>query len=61
MTIDELKRYNGQNGARAYIAYKSVVYDVTNSPFWKNGDHVGEHTAGVNGTNLSKKRVKIRE
>ncbi|MFA5428853.1 MAG: 2-oxoacid:acceptor oxidoreductase subunit alpha [Sulfurimonas sp.] len=47
MTIDELKRYNGQNGAKAYIAYKSVVYDVTNSPFWKNGDHEGEHSAGV--------------
>ena len=46
MTIDELKRYNGQNGERAYVAYKSVVYDVTNSPFWKNGDHVGVHIAG---------------
>ncbi len=47
MTIDELKRYNGQNGARAYIAYKSVVYDVTDSPLWKNGDHAGEHSAGL--------------
>ncbi|MCX6051098.1 MAG: 2-oxoacid:acceptor oxidoreductase subunit alpha [Campylobacterales bacterium] len=47
MTIDELKRYNGLNGARAYIAYKSIVYDVTESPLWKNGDHQGTHVAGV--------------
>lgn len=47
MTIEELERYNGQNGARAYIAYKGVVYDVTDSPLWKNGDHMGAHVAGL--------------
>lgn len=47
MTIDELKKYDGQNGARAYVAYKNTVYDVTDSPFWKNGDHQGMHSAGV--------------
>ena len=47
MTIDELKRYNGQNGAKAYIAYKNVVYDVTDSPLWEDGFHQDLHAAGV--------------
>lgn len=47
MTLDELKLYDGKNGAKAYIAYKGVVYDVTQSPLWKNGEHQGEHSAGV--------------
>ncbi|MDY0328040.1 MAG: 2-oxoacid:acceptor oxidoreductase subunit alpha [Arcobacteraceae bacterium] len=46
MTLNELKQYNGTNGTKAYIAYKGVVYDVTQSDFWQNGDHEGIHTAG---------------
>lgn len=38
-TLDELKKYNGQNGNPAYVAVDGVVYDVTNSPKWKNGIH----------------------
>jgi len=47
MTIDELKLYDGRNNNRAYIAYKNVVYDVTESSFWQGGDHQGVHSAGV--------------
>lgn len=47
MTKDELKRYNGQDGAKAYIAYKNVVYDVTNSSLWEDGFHQDLHAAGV--------------
>ena len=47
MTIDELKKYDGKNGAKAYIAYKNVVYDVSDSPLWNGGEHEGEHHAGV--------------
>jgi len=47
MTIDELKKYDGKNGAKAYIAYKNVVYDVSDSPLWSGGEHEGEHHAGV--------------
>ena len=46
MTIDELKHYDGRNNTRAYVAYKNVVYDVTDSPFWKDGEHQGAHSAG---------------
>ncbi|HUH41601.1 MAG: cytochrome b5 domain-containing protein [Sulfurimonas sp.] len=47
MTLDELKLYDGKNGAKAYIAYKGVVYDVTQSPLWKNGEHQKRHSAGA--------------
>jgi len=46
MTLQELKRYNGRDGSRAYVAYKGTVYDVTESPFWKEGEHEGLHSAG---------------
>lgn len=47
MTLDELKKHNGQNGAKAYIAYKNVVYDVTDSHLWEDGSHQNMHSAGV--------------
>ena len=47
MTVEELKLYDGRNNAKAYIAYKNVVYDVTESPLWQGGEHQGMHSAGV--------------
>ncbi|MDD2451677.1 MAG: 2-oxoacid:acceptor oxidoreductase subunit alpha [Sulfurovum sp.] len=47
MTMDELKKYDGRNGAKAYVAYKNNIYDVTESPFWKEGQHEGVHFAGA--------------
>ena len=41
-----LSKYNGKNGMPAYIAYRGVVYDVTNSFLWKNGKHQVFHKAG---------------
>ncbi len=46
MKLDELAQYNGQNGQKAYIAYKGKIYDVTNSNRWKNGLHMARHKAG---------------
>jgi len=43
---DELARYDGKDGARAYIAYKGKVYDVSNSFLWQRGRHQVLHTAG---------------
>lgn len=31
-TPNELAKYNGQNGQPAYVAYKGIVYDVSNVP-----------------------------
>jgi len=42
----ELARYNGKNGAPAYLAYKGKVYDASNSFHWKNGRHQVLHSAG---------------
>ncbi|GAB4292139.1 MAG: cytochrome b5 domain-containing protein [Coriobacteriia bacterium] len=45
-TLEELKQYNGQDGKPAYVAYKGLVYDVTESAMWAGGDHEGMHAAG---------------
>jgi predicted heme/steroid binding protein len=45
-TLEELAKYDGRNGKPAYIAYKGKVYDVTDSSFWLDGDHLGAHQAG---------------
>lgn len=47
MTLDELSRYNGKSGAKAYVAYKGLVYDLTDSDMWEDGEHHGSHEAGV--------------
>ncbi len=46
-TIEELKEYDGKEGKPAYAVFKGKVYDVSNSPLWKNGTHAGKHSAGV--------------
>ncbi len=45
-TLEELTKYDGKNGNPAYIAYKGKVYDVSESSFWLDGDHLGAHQAG---------------
>jgi predicted heme/steroid binding protein len=45
-SLDDLKKYDGREGRSAYVAYKGVVYDVTESAMWGGGDHEGAHTAG---------------
>lgn len=49
-TLAELAQYNGQNGAKAYIAVSGVVYDVTNADGWSNGSHQGMLLAGTDAT-----------
>ncbi len=46
-TLEELKKYDGKEGRPAYIAYKGKVYDVTDNYLWIDGDHQGEHAAGL--------------
>lgn len=40
-TLEELSKFDGQNGNPAYIAINGIVYDVTNDRNWKNGSHHG--------------------
>ena len=46
MTREELSKFNGQNGQPAYVAIGSIIYDVSDSPLWKEGNHEGVHQAG---------------
>lgn len=45
-TLEELAKYNGKDGNRAYVAVDGVVYDVTDVPPWKGGEHQGRVSAG---------------
>jgi len=44
---DDLEKYNGKEGEKAYVSYNGKVYDVTDSRLWKNGKHVNKHNAGM--------------
>lgn len=55
LTLDQLKQYDGKNGNPAYVAVDGVIYDVTNVPAWKNGDHNG-YTAGNDLTDIIKNK-----
>jgi len=45
-TLEELAKYDGKGGKPAYITFKGKVYDVSDSAFWMDGDHLGSHQAG---------------
>lgn len=41
----QLALYNGTDKPQIWIAFRGIVYDVTLSRLWKNGQHY-EHWAG---------------
>jgi predicted heme/steroid binding protein len=42
-TPSALAAFNGQNGAKAYVAVDGVVYDVTGVKAWAGGKHHGNN------------------
>ena len=42
----ELQEFDGKEGRPTYIAYKGVVYDISESRLWKLGLHMKRHRAG---------------
>jgi predicted heme/steroid binding protein len=42
MNLEELAQFNGKDGNLAFVAVDGQVYDVTNEPKWRNGDHNGQ-------------------
>jgi len=44
-TKQQLSLRNGQDRPEIWIAYKGIIYDVTNSRLWLSGKHY-EHWAG---------------
>lgn len=55
LTLDQLKAYDGKNGNPAYVAVDGVIYDVSNVPQWKNGEHNG-YSAGNDLTDIIKNK-----
>lgn len=41
LTTEELSKYNGKDGNPAYIAVDGVVYNVSDSELWSEGQHNG--------------------
>jgi predicted heme/steroid binding protein len=60
MTLAELAGYDGRDGRRAYIAVNGTIYDVTESPRWKNGLHPPDHQAGQDLTEELSKAPHVR-
>jgi predicted heme/steroid binding protein len=46
-TLADLAGYDGRDGKPAYVAFDGIVYDVTESSMWSEGDHEGMHQAGA--------------
>ena len=46
VTFLELRRNNGDRGSRKFIAYKGIVYDVTDCPKWRTEMHEKLHFPG---------------
>ena len=44
-TRQQLALRNGQDRPEIWVAYRGIIYDVTESRLWKNGKHY-EHWAG---------------
>lgn len=50
LTIEDLAYFNGRDGKKAYVAVEGVIYDMTDSVRWTNGQHNG-FSAGQDLTN----------
>ena len=44
--MTELRRNNGDFGARKFIAHDGIVYDVTDCPRWRKDMHERQHFPG---------------
>jgi predicted heme/steroid binding protein/uncharacterized membrane protein len=46
-TLEELQKFNGQDGQPAYVVHRGRVIDVSNSKLWTGGLHMRRHHAGT--------------
>lgn len=51
-THAQLQNFDGGDGRAAYFAYKGMIYDVTDSKLWREGEHMKRHHAGVDLTEV---------
>jgi predicted heme/steroid binding protein len=57
----ELRRSTGERGTRMYVAYKGLVYDVTDCPHWKSGLHERLHFPGQDLTDELRQAPHLEE
>jgi predicted heme/steroid binding protein len=60
MTSEELAEFNGRDGKPAYVAVNNIIYDLSASSLWENGNHVDTHQAGQDLTEDLKKAPHVR-
>lgn len=46
ITLQDLRRNNGERGSRKWIAHNGIVYDVTDCPRWREAMHEALHFPG---------------
>ncbi|MBN2026739.1 MAG: cytochrome B5 [Actinobacteria bacterium] len=52
-TLAELGEFDGMDGRPAYVAVDGVVYDITDSALWPEGDHSPCGLDAIAGRDLS--------
>lgn len=60
MTLSELKNFDGRNGKPAYVAVSGMIYDVSSSKHWQQGNHEETHQAGQDLTEEMKTAPHVR-
>ncbi len=60
MTKRELALFDGREGRRAFVAVNGKIYDFTDSPYWKDGDHEKRHRAGCDLTRNLEEAPHVR-
>lgn len=46
-TLEEVARGDGREGRPVYIAFEGTVYDLSESPLWRQGEHMQMHLSGT--------------
>ena len=60
MTLEELRKFDGREGRSAYVAIGNIIYDVSSSQRWIDGQHEGTHQAGQDLTKELKSAPHIK-
>ena len=60
MTKEELAKFDGRDGQPVYVAVSNTIYDLSESSYWKDGNHLDSHRAGQDLTEELKKAPHVR-
>lgn len=60
MTKEELATFDGRDGRPAYVAVNNIIYDISSSSHWTEGNHYDAHYAGADLTDELKSAPHVR-